>query len=151
MDVKAGPWRRLSTEELVLLNCGVGEDCWEFLRLQRDQTSQSWRKSVLNILWKYWCWNWSSNTLVIWYEELTHWKRLWCWERLKPGGEGDDRGWDGWMASLTQLDECEFEQALGVGDVQRSLMCCSPRVAKSRTQVSSWTELNRRLTILRQF
>ena len=35
-------------------------------------------------------------------EELTHWKRLWCWERLGAGGEGDDRGWDGWMASLTQ-------------------------------------------------
>ena len=32
----------------------------------------------------------------------THWKRSWCWERLKMGGEGDGRGWDGWMASLTQ-------------------------------------------------
>ena len=32
----------------------------------------------------------------------THLKRPWCWERLKAGGEGDDRGWDGWMASLTQ-------------------------------------------------
>ena len=35
------------------------------------------------------------------YEELTHWKRPWCWERLKVGGEGDGGGWDGWMASLT--------------------------------------------------
>ena len=35
-------------------------------------------------------------------KELTHWKRLWCWEGLGAGGEGDDRGWDGWMASLTQ-------------------------------------------------
>ena len=35
-------------------------------------------------------------------EELTHWKRLWCWEGLGTGGEGDDRGWDDWMASLTQ-------------------------------------------------
>ena len=35
-------------------------------------------------------------------QKLTHWKRLWCWERLKRGGDGDDRGWDGWMASLTQ-------------------------------------------------
>ena len=34
-------------------------------------------------------------------EELTHWKRLWCWEGLGAGGEGDERGWDGWMASLT--------------------------------------------------
>ena len=35
-------------------------------------------------------------------KELTHWKRSWCWERLKAGGEGDNRGWDGWMASPTQ-------------------------------------------------
>ena len=39
------------------------------------------------------------NTLATWFEELSHWKRLWYWERLKAGGEGDDRGWDGWMAS----------------------------------------------------
>ena len=48
-----------------------------------------------------WCWSWSSNTLATWYEELTHWKRPWSWERLKAG-EGEDRGWDGWMASPTQ-------------------------------------------------
>ena len=40
--------------------------------------------------------------LQYWCKELTHWKRPWCWERLKAGGEGDDRGWNGWMASLTQ-------------------------------------------------
>ena len=49
-----------------------------------------------------WYWSWSSNTLATWCEELTHWKRPWCWARLKAGGERDDRGWDGWMASLTQ-------------------------------------------------
>ena len=37
-----------------------------------------------------------------WCKKLTHWKRPWCWERLKAGGDGDDRGWDGWMASPTQ-------------------------------------------------
>ena len=41
------------------------------------------------------------NTLATWLEELTHWKRPWCWERLKAEGEGDDRGWDGWLASRT--------------------------------------------------
>ena len=59
-------------------------------------------KSVLNIHWKDWCWSWNSNTLATWCEELTHLKRPWCWERWKAGGEGDDRGWDGLMASLTQ-------------------------------------------------
>ena len=43
-----------------------------------------------------------SSTLATSCEELTHWKRLWCWEGLGAGGKGDDRGWDGWMASLTR-------------------------------------------------
>ena len=51
---------------------------------------------------KDWWWCWNSNTLATWCEELTHWKRPWCWERLKAGGEGDDRGWDSWMASPTR-------------------------------------------------
>ena len=56
----------------------------------------------LNFTLKQGCWNWNSNTLATWLEELTEWKRPWCWERLKVGGEGDDRKWEGWMASLTQ-------------------------------------------------
>ena len=52
--------------------------------------------------WNDWCWSWNSNTLATCCEELTHWKRPWCWERLRAGGEGDGRGWDGWMASPTQ-------------------------------------------------
>ena len=50
---------------------------------------------------KDWCWNWNSNTLDISCKELTHWKRPWCWEGLGAGGEGDNRGWNGWMASPT--------------------------------------------------
>ena len=43
-------------------------------------------------------WSWNSSTLATSCKELTHWKRPWCWEGLGAGGEGDDRGWDGWMA-----------------------------------------------------
>ena len=74
----------------------------ESLGLQGDQICQSQRKSTLNIHWKKWCWSQSSNTLVIWCEVPTHWKRPWCWERLRAGGEGGDRGWEGWMASASQ-------------------------------------------------
>ena len=63
-------------------------------------TTNDKRKWVLNIQWKDRCW--SSNPLDTWWEELTHCKRSWCWERMKVGGEGDDRGWDGWMASPTR-------------------------------------------------
>ena len=86
----------------MLLNCGVGEDSWESLGRQGDPTSPSYRRSDLSIHWKNWCWSWNSNTLATWCEELTLWKRHWCWERLKAGVEGDGRGWDGWMASPTQ-------------------------------------------------
>ena len=61
-----------------------------------------WRRSALGFLWREWYWSWNSSTLVTWWEELTYWKRVWCWEGLGAGGEGYDRGWDGWMASLTQ-------------------------------------------------
>ena len=87
----------------MLLNCGVGEGSWESLGLQRDPTSPSKRKTVLDVHWKDWCWSWNSNIWAIWCKELTHWKRPWCWERLRAGGEGDNRGWVGWMASLTQM------------------------------------------------
>ena len=80
--------------------------CWRrLLRVPwtaRRSNQSILKKSDLNIYWKDWCWNWNSNTLATWYEELTHWKRPWHWERLKAGGEGDGRGWDGWMALLTQ-------------------------------------------------
>ena len=59
-------------------------------------------RSVLGVHWKDWCWGWNSNTLATAFEELTHWKRPWCWEGLGAGGEGDDKGWDGWMASPTR-------------------------------------------------
>ena len=87
--------------DLMLLNCGV-EDFWESLGLWGDPTSLSWRKSVLIIHWEDWYWSWNSNTLAIWWEKLTHLRRPWCWKRLRMGGEADDRGWDGGMASRTQ-------------------------------------------------
>ena len=100
MDVRVGLWRKLSNKELMLLNCGVGEDSWESLGLQGDLTSPFWWRSALGFLWRECCWSWNSSTLATSCEELTHWKRLWCWEGLGAGGEGDDRGWNGWRASL---------------------------------------------------
>ena len=74
---------------------------WESLGLQGDLTSPSWRRPVLGVYWKDCYWSWNSSTLATSWGELTHWKRLWCWKGLGAGGKGDDRGWDGWMASLT--------------------------------------------------
>ena len=68
--------------------------CWR--RLLRvpwtaGRSNQSILKEIsLECSWKDWCWSWSSNTLATGCK-VTHWKRPWCWERLKAGGEGDDR------------------------------------------------------------
>ena len=100
MDVRVGLERKLSTEELMLLNCGLGEDSWESLGLAK-RSNQSILKEIspeysleglmLKVKLQYFG-----------YLMRSHWKRPWCWERLKVGGEGDDRGWDGWMASPTR-------------------------------------------------
>ena len=91
-------------------------------------------KSVLNVHWKDWCWSWSSNTLATWCEQLTHWKRPWCRERLNADGEGDDRAWDGWTGR-------EFELTPGVGDGWGGPVCCSPWGHKESdtTERLSWT------------
>ena len=89
---------------------------------------------ILGVHWKDWCWSWNSNTSATWCEELTHWKRPWCWGRLKAG-EGD-KGWDGWTALPTWWT--------WVGDGQGSLACCAVHeTTMSQTWLSNWTKLNR--------
>ena len=124
----------------MLLNCGVREDSWESLGLQGDPPSPSSRISVLGVHWKDWCWSWNSNTLATSWEELTHWKRLWCWEGLGSGGEGGDRGWDGWMASPTRWTW--VSELLELVMDREAWRAAIHGVAKSRTRPSDWTELN---------
>ena len=144
MDVRVGLWRRLTAKELMLLNCGVVEDSWESLGLQGDPTSPFWR-SALGVLWKEWWWSWNSSTLATSCKELNHWKRLWCWEGLGAGGEGDDRGWDGWMASdsmdvsLSKLRELVMDREAWRAAIHG--------VAKSRTQLSDWSDLINKLIL----
>ena len=58
-------------------------------------------------------------------EELTHWKRPWCWERLKAEGEESSRGWDNWMASLTKWP-LVWANCWEIVKDKGSLVCCSP-------------------------
>ena len=91
--------------------------------------------------WKDWCWSWNSNTLATWWEELIHWKRPWCWERLSMGGEGDNRGWDGWMASPTQWAWVWVNSGSWWWTGRPS--CCDSRGRKEldMTERLSWTEM----------
>jgi len=129
---------KLSTEELMLLNCGVGEDSWKSLGQQGNWIShpkgnQSWTfigrtdaEDETPTLWPLDAKNW-----LIW-KDPDAWKD-WRWE--EKGMTKDELvGWHHW------LDGHEFEEALGVGDRQENLVCCSPW---SHRVSHNWaTELN---------
>ena len=119
---------------------------WESLGLQGDPTSTSYRKSVLDIHWKDWYWSWNSNTLATSCEELTHLERPWWWERLKVGEEGDNREWDGWMASPTQWTWIWVNSWswwwTGRPGVPQSM------ASQSQTWLSNWTKLTGDMCLL---
>ena len=96
---------------------------------------------ITGVHWKDWCWSWNSNTLATWCEDLTR-KRPWCWERLKAGLEGDDRGWDGRMASLTRWTWVWVNSGSWWWTERPGWRAAVHGVAKSWTQLSDWTELN---------
>ena len=83
-------------------------DIFVCVSVPRALTRNAWSLSQQNLaptsslFWVSALQHWNCNTLATWWEELTNWKRPWCWERQKAGVEGDNRGWDGWMASPAQ-------------------------------------------------
>ena len=102
MDVRVGLWRRLSAEELMLLNCGVGEDSWKSLGLQGDPTSPFWRRSAL---WDFFGRNDAkAETLVLWPPDAKSWLigkdpdagRDWGQEE-KGTTEDEMAGWHHWL------------------------------------------------------
>ena len=96
-------------------------------------------RSVLGVHWKDWCWSRNSNTLATWCEELTHLKRPWCWERLRAEGEGDDRGWDGLMASLTGWTWVWVDSGSWWWIGRPGMPCFMG--SQSLKRLSNWTEL----------
>jgi len=113
----------------------VALDAWCILGSYQEKGWMG-NKSFETVNWKDWSWSWNSSTLATWCEELTHWKRPWCWERLKAGGERDNRGWDGWMASPTWWTW--VWATLGIGDGQGSLACCSPWGCQELDTAERW-------------
>ena len=100
--------------------------------------SQLWQSS-----WNWSCGGLTSVVLIVLGTvnfQLTHWKRPWCWKRLRAGGEVDDGGWDDWMASSTQRTWVWVDSELVMD--REAWRAAVRRVTKSWTQLSGWTELN---------
>ena len=138
MDVRVGLWRKLSVKELMLLNCGVGEDSWKSHGLQRS------KQSILKEISPEYSLEGLMLMLKLQYfgylkQRAYSLEKPWCWEKLKAGGEADNRGWDGWMASLARWTWVWVSSRswwwIGKPGVLQS------GIAKSWTQLSERTEL----------
>ena len=141
MDVSVGLWRRLRPEELMLLNCGVGEDSWASLGLQGDPTSPFWRRSARDFFGRN---DAKAETPVLWTPHAKSWligkdsDAGRDWGQEKKGTTEDEMA--GWHHGL---DGHESEWTPGVGDGQGGLACCDSwgRKESDMTERLNWTEL----------
>ena len=126
---------------MMLSNCGAGEDSWESLGLQGDQTSQPWRKSTPNIHWKDWCWSWSTNILATWCEEPTQWKNTLMLGKIE-GRSSRGRQKMGWLDSSTDSMHRSLRKFQETAKDREAWHTAAHGIAKNQTWLSNWTATN---------
>ena len=102
MDLRVWSQRKLSTKELMLWTVVLEKTLESSLDCKEIQPVHPKRNQSWIFIGRTDAESETPKTLATWCKELTVWKKTWCWERLKAGREGDDREWDGWMASSTR-------------------------------------------------
>ena len=105
---------------------------WKEVKPVNPKGDQPWI-----IHWKDCCWSWSSNTLATWCEKLTHWKRPWCWERLKAKRKGAAEV--RWLESITDSVDMNLSKLWGTVKDRGAWWAAVRGVSKSQTQLSDWT------------
>ena len=136
-------WELDYKESWVLKNWSFELWCWRRL-LRIPWTARRSSQSILEDISPEYSLEglilWPSDVKKVTHLNVTHFKRPWCWEWLKAGGKGDVRGWDGWMASLTQWTWI-WVSSKSWWWTRKPGVIVVHGVAKSRTQLSDWTEL----------